>query len=107
MLHNTPECNRQSAERTECDEPNPKLDNTQRSAGKVMASVFWDARGIKFIDNLRKSQTINSEYNINAFKAFKRYNQEKQPHLKKKKVLLYQDNAPCHKSIKTTAKLHE
>jgi [histone H3]-lysine36 N-dimethyltransferase SETMAR len=24
-----------------------------------------------------------------------------------KKVLFHQDNAPCHKSIKTTAKLHE
>jgi hypothetical protein len=37
----------------------------------------------------------------------KRFNDEikkKRPHLKKKKVLLHQDNAPFHKSIKTTAK---
>jgi transposase len=32
---------------------------------------------------------------------------KKQPHLKEEKVLFHQDNAPCHKSIKTTAKLHE
>jgi [histone H3]-lysine36 N-dimethyltransferase SETMAR len=31
---------------------------------------------------------------------------KKRPHLKKK-VLFHQDNRLCHKSIKTTAKLHE
>jgi hypothetical protein len=33
--------------------------------------------------------------------------EKKRPHLKKKKVLFHQDNAPCNKSIKITAKLHE
>jgi hypothetical protein len=33
LLHNTPESNRQSAEWTERDEPNPKRGKTQRSAG--------------------------------------------------------------------------
>jgi [histone H3]-lysine36 N-dimethyltransferase SETMAR len=32
---------------------------------------------------------------------------KKRPHLKEKKVLFHQDSALCHKSIKTTAKLHE
>ena len=32
---------------------------------------------------------------------------KKQPQMKKKKVLFHQDNAPCHKSIATMAKLHE
>ena len=32
---------------------------------------------------------------------------EKRPQMKKKKVLFHQDNAPCHKSIATMAKLHE
>ena len=32
---------------------------------------------------------------------------KKQPQMKKKKVLFYQDNAPCHKSIATMAKLYE
>jgi hypothetical protein len=62
LLHYTPEFNRQSADWTERDEPNPKRGKTQRSAGKVMASVFWDERGIIFIDYLEKGQTINSEY---------------------------------------------
>ncbi|KAF7286632.1 hypothetical protein GWI33_004665 [Rhynchophorus ferrugineus] len=32
---------------------------------------------------------------------------EEWPYLKKNKVLLHQDNAPCHKSVKTMAKIHE
>jgi [histone H3]-lysine36 N-dimethyltransferase SETMAR len=32
---------------------------------------------------------------------------KKRPHFKKKEVLFHQDNALCHKSIKTMAKLHE
>ena len=31
-------------------------------AGKVIASVFWDAHGILFIDYLEKGKTINNEY---------------------------------------------
>jgi hypothetical protein len=65
LLHYTTlESNQQSAEWTERDEPNPKYGKTQRSAGKVMESVFWDARSILFIDYLEKGQTINSAYNI-------------------------------------------
>jgi hypothetical protein len=61
LLHYTPQSNRQSAEWTESDEPNPKRGKTQQTAGKVMASVFWDVRDIIFIDYLEKGQTINSK----------------------------------------------
>ncbi|XP_032691619.1 uncharacterized protein LOC116854125 [Odontomachus brunneus] len=47
LHHYTPESNRQSAEWTARDEPNPKRGKTQQSAGKVMASVFWDAQDLK------------------------------------------------------------
>jgi hypothetical protein len=89
LLHCTPEFNRHDSHQsrlTERDEPNPKRRKTQRSAGKVMASVFWDARGIIFIDYLEKSQTINSEYYIALLKRL--LNDEikkKRLHLKKKK----------------------
>ncbi|GLD66676.1 histone-lysine N-methyltransferase SETMAR-like protein [Lates japonicus] len=38
------------------------------SEGKVMASIFWDAKGIVFIDYLRKGQTISGEYYANSCK---------------------------------------
>jgi hypothetical protein len=64
LLLNTPESIRQSIEWTERNQPNPKREITQQSAGNVMASVFWDARGIIFIDYLEKRQNIHSEYSI-------------------------------------------
>ena len=62
--HITPESIRQSAEWTAAGESRPKRPKMQTSAGKVLASAFWDAQGILFIDYLEKSRTINSEYYI-------------------------------------------
>lgn len=42
-----------------------KRPKTQKSAGKVMACVFWDAHGILVTDYLGK--TINSECYIRLF----------------------------------------
>ena len=54
LHHFTPESNRQSAKWTAYDEPTPKRGKTQRFAGKVMSSAFWDAHGIIFIEYLEK-----------------------------------------------------
>uniref|UniRef100_A0A2S2QFV8 Mariner Mos1 transposase n=1 Tax=Sipha flava TaxID=143950 RepID=A0A2S2QFV8_9HEMI len=105
--HHTPESNRQSAEWTVAGEPRPKRPKSQKSAGKVMASVFWDAQGILFIDYLEKGKRINSEYYMALLVRLKEEITKKRPHMKKKKVLFHQDNAPCPKSIVTIAKLHE
>jgi hypothetical protein len=86
LLHNTPESNRQSAEWTECGEPNQKREKTQRSAGKVMTSVFRDARGILFIDCLENRQ--NSVYSIELLKRLNDEIKKKRPHFKEKKVLV-------------------
>jgi len=40
----------------------PKKFQEQKSAGKVLASIFWDQDGILLIDYLPKGQTINTEY---------------------------------------------
>lgn len=52
--HFTPESNRQSAEWKAGGESRPKRPKTQQLASKVMASVFWDAHGILFIDYLER-----------------------------------------------------
>ncbi|XP_019875979.1 histone-lysine N-methyltransferase SETMAR-like [Aethina tumida] len=104
--HFTLDSNRQSAEWTAYDDPNPKRGKAQQSAGKVMASVFWDAQGIIFIDYLQKGQSINSDFYIALLDRLKDEIVKKRLHLKKKKVLFHQDNAPCHKSMKSMSKLH-
>ena len=63
-------------------------------------------QGILFIDYLEKGRTINSEYYITLWMRLKEEIAKKQPQMKEK-VLFHQDNALCHKSIATRAKLHE
>ena len=80
---------------------------TQMSAGKALASIFWDAHGILFIDYLEKGRTIDSEYYMALLVRLKEEIAKKQPQIKKKKVLFHRDNAPCLKPIAKMGKLHE
>ena len=59
--HYTPESKRSSSEWTAIGEKRPKRPKTQMWAAKVMASVFWDANRVIFIDYLEKGKKINSE----------------------------------------------
>ena len=45
--------------------PRPKKFKTQPSAGKVMATVFWDAKGIIMLDFLPKRSIITGVYYAN------------------------------------------
>jgi [histone H3]-lysine36 N-dimethyltransferase SETMAR len=83
-----------------------QIQSVERRNGQL-ASVLRDARGFIFIDYLEKGHAINSEYYIALLERSNDEIKKKRPHLKKKKVVFHQDNAPVHKSIKTTAKLHE
>ena len=60
--HFTPEAKQQSKQWKHPGSPPPKKAKTVPSAGKVMASVFWDADGILLTDYLQKGQTINGTY---------------------------------------------
>ncbi|GFX11193.1 mariner transposase [Trichonephila clavipes] len=57
-----PDSKRSLAEWTAAGESRPKRTKSQTSAGKFMASVFWDAHGILFIDYFEKGKTIITEY---------------------------------------------
>jgi|SRR5687768_3191449 len=103
----TPESNRQSAEWLQWGENRPKRPKTQRSAGKVMASIFWDSHGIIIIDYLEKGRTITGEYYVTLLDRLDNAIKEKRPHLQKKKVLFHHDNAPPHSSLKAAVKLEQ
>ena len=105
--HFTPESKWQSAEWITAGERCPKWPKIQASAGKELASVFWDVHHISFIDYLEKGRTINSKYYIALLVRLKEEITKKWLQMEKKKVLFHQDNAPCHKSIAIMAKLHE
>ena len=82
--HFTLDSNQQSNEWTAAVESHPKRSKTQTSAGKVLASVFWDAQGILFINYLEKGRTIYSEYYIALLVCLKEEIAKKLPQLKKK-----------------------
>jgi hypothetical protein len=50
---------------------NSKEGQDSFSAGKVMASFFWDAKGILLIDYLQKGKIINGEYYANLLNRLK------------------------------------
>jgi len=78
------------------------------SAGKVMASVFWDTEGILFIDYLEKGKTITGEYYSNILTRLNEVIREKRPGFAKKKnnnKIFYQDNAPAHKTVLGNGKI--
>jgi histone-lysine N-methyltransferase SETMAR len=63
--HYTPESKQRSKQWTEAGCSAPKKTRSVPSAGKVMASVIWDAEGILFTDYLEKCKTITGEYYSN------------------------------------------
>ncbi|KYB27554.1 Mariner Mos1 transposase-like Protein [Tribolium castaneum] len=77
--HYSPEIKQQSKQWTAKREPVPKKAKSVRSAGKVMASIFWDAKGILFIDYLEKGKTINGPYYASLLDQLKQKIQEKRP----------------------------
>jgi histone-lysine N-methyltransferase SETMAR len=95
--HYTPESKQQSKQWTEAGCSVPKKTRSVPSAGKVMASVFWDAEGILFIGYLEKGKTITGEYYSNLLTRLDEKICEKRPGLQKKKIIFHQDNAPAHK----------
>jgi histone-lysine N-methyltransferase SETMAR len=72
-----------------------------------MASVFWDAEGILFIDYLEKGKTITGEYYSNLLTRLDKKILEKRQGLQKKKIIFYQDNAPAHKSVLAMGNLRD
>jgi hypothetical protein len=63
----------------------PKKKRSVPSAGKVMASVFSDDKGILFIDYLEKSKTIIGEYYCNFLTRLDKKLVRKNPVCKRKK----------------------
>jgi histone-lysine N-methyltransferase SETMAR len=82
----TPESKQQSKQWTEVGCSAPKKTRSVPSAGKIMASVFWDAEGILFIDYLERGKTITGEYYANLLTRLDEKIREKRPSLQKKNL---------------------
>ena len=58
----TSETKRSSMQWRHPGSPKPKKVKTTFSAGKVMATIFWDSKGVLYVDFLTEHCTINTEY---------------------------------------------
>jgi len=85
--------------------PAPKKIRVQKSAGKVLASIFWDQDGILLIDYLPKAHTINAEYYLSLLVQLKDILKEKRRGKVTKGMLFLHDNAPAHRALATQKKL--
>jgi len=73
----------------------------QKSAGKVLASIFWDQESILLTDYLPKGQTINVEHNSSLLVLMKDILKEKHRGKFTKGVLFLHDNALPHWTLAT------
>ena len=64
-MYYEPENKAQSRQWVGPGSPRPKKFKTQLSAGKVMATVFWDSEGATVLDFLPKRSTITGVYYAN------------------------------------------
>jgi len=87
------------------DSPHPKKFQVQKSAGKVLASIFWDQDGILLIDYLPRGQTINAEYYSYLLVQLKDILKENCRGKVTKGVMFLHNNAPVYQALATQMKL--
>jgi len=77
----------------------------QKSAGKVLTSIFWDQDGILLIDYLPKGETINAEYCSSLLVQLKDILKRKCRGKVTEGVLFLHYKAPAHWALATQKKL--
>jgi histone-lysine N-methyltransferase SETMAR len=96
VCHYTPESKRQSLQWRHSSSPATKKFKTTHSARKVMASVFWDRKGVLLVDFMLKGTTINAEAYCNTLKKLRRAIQNRRRAMLTRGVNLLHDNARPH-----------
>ncbi|GFO31517.1 histone-lysine N-methyltransferase SETMAR [Plakobranchus ocellatus] len=76
--------------------PVTKKFKVQRSAAKVMTTVFWDAKGVILLDILPQGQYINAARYCSTLDRLKEAIRRKRPGLLRRGVVLQHDNATPH-----------
>lgn len=104
--HFEPESKQESMQWHKKGAPPPKKFRVSESAGKVMATIFWDSTGILMIDYKDKGVTITGTYYAMLLERLREAIKEKRRGKLSKGVLLLHDNAPVHKSHIATAALN-
>ena len=70
----------------------------EKSAQKVMATIFWDSTGVILIDFLEGQKTITGAYYEDVLRKLRTVIREKRPGKLHRGILFHHDNAPAHSS---------
>ena len=96
--HHDPESKEESKQWTSKGACGPLKARAAKSAGKVMATIFWDARGTILVDYLPRNQTMNGQYYAELLTRLRIAIREKRRGNLARGPLLLHDNAPVHTS---------
>jgi histone-lysine N-methyltransferase SETMAR len=98
----TPETKQQSRQWKHPESPKPRKFKQTLSAGKVMASVFWDRKGLLLCEFMPAGTTINANRYCETLKNLHSAIQNKRRGMLTKGVRFHQDNARPHIARVTT-----
>lgn len=104
--HYEPESKQESMQWLKKGTTPPKKFKVSQSAGKIMATIFWDSEGILLIDYKERGVSITGEYYASLLAQLKEAFKEKRRGKLTKGVLLLHDNAPVHICHVATAAIH-
>jgi len=99
------ETKQQSVEWRHSGSPRPQQFWVQKSAGKVLALIFWNQDDILLIYYLPKGRTMNAEYYLSLLVQLKDILKEKRREKFTKGILFLHDNVPTHRTLATQKKL--
>jgi len=105
LYHYDPETKQQAMAWGHRGSPRPKKFQVQKSAGKILASIFWDQHSVLHIDYLPKGRTINMEYYLSLLVQLKDILKEKRRRKVTKEVLFSHYSVLAHRALATQKKL--
>jgi len=105
--HFDPETKQQSKQWKHVASPPPVKFRKIASADKVLASVFWDSKGVLMIDYLERGKTVTGVYYAELIHKLRSAIKEKRRGKLSDGVLLHHDNAPAHTSAVAVATVRE
>ena len=71
---------------------------SERSVKKVMATVFWDSKGVVLVDFLEGKKTVTGAYCVEVLRKLKAKLAEKCPEKLHHGIIFHHNNTPAHSS---------
>lgn len=96
--HYDPESKEESKQWKHSGSPTPIKFRSTPSAGKILATIFWDCEGVLMIDYLSHRATITGDYYANLLVKLREEIKKKRRGKISKRIRLLHDNAAPHRS---------